>query len=131
MVLGAMVAALHHRGPDARNHWTDDSNEIALGHARLSIVDLSDSGAQPMTSASGRYVCSYNGEIYNHLEIRQALEASGGAPRWRGSSDTETLLAAIDYWGLEVSLQKCIGMFALAVWDHSHRTLTLCERSLW
>ena len=124
-VLSAMIAAMHHRGPDGQNQWVDNAHEIALGHARLSIIDLSDTGAQPMISDSGRYVCSYNGEIYNHLEIRQALEAEGKAPHWRGSSDTETLLAAIDSWGLDTSLHKCIGMFALALWDHSDSTLTL------
>jgi len=124
-VLRSMVETLNHRGPDAQNYWRDDAHHIALGHARLSVVELSDAGSQPMLSGSGRYVISYNGEIYNHREIRKALEAAGKAPCWKGNSDTETLLCAIDSWGLEAALEQCIGMFAFALWDKSECTLSL------
>ena len=123
--LKAMIAAMRHRGPDAQNQWISEDHCVALGHARLSVVDLSATGAQPMTSHSARYVIAYNGEIYNHLDIRRMLDANGDAPIWRGSSDTETLLAAFDSWGVEETLQKCIGMFALAIWDQSECTLSL------
>ncbi|RMG59383.1 MAG: asparagine synthase (glutamine-hydrolyzing), partial [Gammaproteobacteria bacterium] len=107
---------------------------IALGHRRLSIQDLSPAGHQPMESASGRYVVAYNGEIYNHLDLRKELEkpSSGGsgARRWRGHSDTETLLAAIDTWGIETSLKRCVGMFAFALWDRQERVLTLARDRL-
>ncbi len=123
--LGDMIAAMRHRGPDAQGQWTDDDHEIALGHARLSIVDLSQAGAQPMVSATGRYVISYNGEIYNHLDIRKQLGSCGDSPTWRGFSDTETLLEGFERWGVEECLKKCIGMFAIAIWDTSSGTLTL------
>jgi len=124
-VAGSMAAHLHHRGPDARGVWADGAAGIALGHARLSILDLSPAGAQPMASASGRYVIAFNGEIYNHLELRRELETAGAAPSWRGHSDTETLLALIQRHGIEGALVRAIGMFAFAVWDRADRTLTL------
>src|SRR5579871_5515961 len=92
----AMANAIRHRGPDDEGVWCDPAAGIAMGHRRLSIVDLSAAGHQPMVSASGRWVIAYNGEVYNHLEIRKRLEEQGCAPSWRGHSDTETLLAAID-----------------------------------
>jgi len=122
--------AIAHRGPDAQNVWTDAAAGIALGHRRLAIVDLTEAGAQPMTSASGRYVVAYNGEIYNHMELRRQIEAAGRAPSWRGHSDTETLLAAIEAWGLEPALQRCIGMFAIGLWDREERVLTLARDRL-
>lgn len=127
---GGMAAQLHHRGPDARGVWADGEAGIALGHARLSILDLSPAGAQPMISASGRYVVVFNGEIYNHPELRRELEANGSAPPWRGHSDTETLLASIERDGIEAALDRSIGMFALAVWDRKERTLTLARDRL-
>ena len=120
-----MTSSLSHRGPDETGQWFDFEAGIALGHRRLSILELSAAGSQPMTSHSGRYVLVTNGEIYNHLEIREALARDGGVPAWRGHSDTESLLAAFDHWGVETALRKSVGMFALAVWDREERTLTL------
>lgn len=117
---GRMTDTLHHRGPDARGVWTDDEAGIALGHRRLAIVDLSAAGSQPMHSACRRYVMAFNGEIYNHALLRQEL-----AQQWRGHSDTETLLAAISRWGVEKTLQRAVGMFAIALWDRLERRLTL------
>src|SRR3712207_3863518 len=99
-----MADAIHHRGPDSHGYWQNDEQTLALGHRRLAIVDLSHAGAQPMGSASGRYRLAFNGEIYNHLALRQELEATGTSPAWRGHSDTETLLACFDAWGIENSL---------------------------
>lgn len=124
-----MTAALRHRGPDDCGVWTDQASEIAFGHRRLSIVDLSPNGHQPMASADGRFVITYNGEIYNHVEIRAQLEAAGLAPEkgWRGHSDTETLLQAVTSWGLEQAIARCTGMYALAVWDRAQRKLSLAR----
>lgn len=129
-VCRAMAQAIAHRGPDAHAVWTDASAGIALGHRRLAIVDLTEAGAQPMASASGRYVIAYNGEIYNHMELRRQIEAVGRTPTWRGHSDTETLLAAIETWGMEAALERCIGMFAIALWDRDQRALTLARDRL-
>jgi asparagine synthase (glutamine-hydrolysing) len=126
-VLRAMSGAIAHRGPDDEGQWIDREAGVGLGHRRLSIVDLSPLGHQPMESADGRWVLSYNGEIYNHLAIRTELEAAGGGGPWRGHSDTETLVAAIAAWGLEAALGKCVGMFALALWDRRERTLHLAR----
>lgn len=128
--VAAMAARLRHRGPDAHGVWADGAAGIALGHTRLSILDLSPAGAQPMVSVSGRHVLVFNGEIYNHLELRRELEAYGAAPPWRGHSDTETLLALIERHGVEAALDRAIGMFALAVWDRRERTLTLARDRL-
>ncbi len=118
---GIMADTLAHRGPDDSGVWTDESAGIALAHRRLAILDLTIAGHQPMASDSGRYVIVFNGEIYNHLEIREKL----GHVAWRGHSDTETLLAAIDAWDIRRTLEESIGMFALAVWDRKERRLTL------
>jgi asparagine synthase (glutamine-hydrolysing) len=123
----AMGQAVQHRGPDGSGLWIDSAAEVALVHRRLSIIDLSPSGDQPMRSASGRYIIVFNGEIYNHRTLRAALEGAGQAPRWRGRSDTETLLAAIEAWGLAVALQRSHGMFALALWDRHSRRLSLAR----
>lgn len=120
-----MADAIRHRGPDADGCWVDADAGIALSHRRLAIIDLTEAGAQPMPSASGRYVLSYNGEIYNHPELREALTAAGAAPQWRGHSDTETLLACFEAWGVETALQKATGMFAFAMWDREKRELVL------
>ncbi len=120
-----MAATLHHRGPDDTGTWVDQESGIALGHKRLSIVDLSPLGHQPMHSASGRYCVSYNGEIYNHRELRSELEQKGYA--FRGRSDTEVLAEAIDCWGFSETLQRSNGMFAIAVWDSRTRKLTLAR----
>jgi asparagine synthase (glutamine-hydrolysing) len=123
----AMADCIAHRGPDDFGVWADDDNGIGLGHRRLSILDLSPAGHQPMLSVSGRFVLAYNGEIYNHLEIRERLLAENCAPAWRGHSDTETLLAAIEAWGLDKALQASTGMFAIALWDKQEKTLQLAR----
>ena len=125
--LAAMTAQLRHRGPDAGGEWIDPEGAIAFGHRRLSILDLSEAGSQPMVSASGRYVITYNGEIYNHLELRRDLATQGHAPAWRGTSDTETILACIEAWGIERALGAFRGMFAFGLWDKSERSLILAR----
>src|SRR5918996_3863567 len=123
--VAAMTETLRHRGPDDDGVWADTSAGVALGSRRLAIVDLSASGHQPMPSPSGRYVIAYNGEIYNHKALRRELERSGF--RFRGRSDTEVLLAAIDRWGLRDALQRSNGMFAFALWDRHRRELSLAR----
>ena len=126
-VATAMATRIAHRGPDDHGVWVDEAAGIALAHRRLSIVDLSAAGHQPMLSASGRYVLAYNGEVYNHLDLRRDLDAAGTAPPWRGHSDTETLLACIEAWGVEATLKRSVGMFAFALWDRQARTLVLAR----
>ncbi|MFK2875922.1 asparagine synthase (glutamine-hydrolyzing) [Rhodanobacter hydrolyticus] len=123
----SMSTRLIHRGPDDGGNWCDESAGIALAQRRLSIQDLSPAGHQPMLSACGRYVVVFNGEIYNHLDLRQRLLAEGAAPAWRGHSDTETLLACFAAWGVERTLHVCVGMFAFALWDRQQRALTLAR----
>ena len=125
-----MADALTTRGPDDFGEQVELDAGIAFGHRRLAIVDLSEAGRQPIASPSGRYLLVYNGEIYNHLELRDMLEEAGKAPVWRGHSDTETLIACIDAWGLEQSLRRCVGMFALGLWDRATRTLSLARDRL-
>lgn len=120
-----MADTLAHRGPDDARAWVDGAAGCALGHRRLSILDLSDEGAQPMHSACERFVIIFNGEIYNHREIRGELEQRGAAPRWRGHSDTEIMLAAIGHWGLRDAVSRLVGMFAFALWDRAERALSL------
>lgn len=122
-----MTSTLRHRGPDDEGTWVDEKQSIALGHRRLAIVDLSMTGHQPMISESGRYVLAFNGEIYNHLELRKQLEATNPNRGWRGQSDTESLLACIEAWGVERTLQSSVGMFAYALWDREERTLVLAR----
>lgn len=121
--LKAMVRALGHRGPDSQGEWYDASTGVALGHARLAVVDLTPQGDQPMVSHCGRYVVVFNGEIYNHLELRSLL----GGTSWRGHSDTETLLACFTRHGVLQTLPQLVGMFAFAVWDRDTRALTLAR----
>ena len=125
--IAPMTSALQHRGPDDNGVWIDGEAGIWLAHRRLAVVDLSPAGHEPMHSASGRYVVTFNGEIYNHREIRAVLEAESLVPQggWRGHSDIETLLQAIDCWGLEATLQKAVGMFAFGLWDRAERRLSL------
>jgi asparagine synthase (glutamine-hydrolysing) len=125
-----MAGAIQHRGPDAGDEWVDDQTGIALGHRRLSILDLSPAGAQPMEDFTGRFVIVFNGEIYNHLDLRRRLEEEAIAPAWRGHSDTETLLAAVASWGVENALDRACGMFAFALWDRSTHHLTLARDRL-
>jgi asparagine synthase (glutamine-hydrolysing) len=120
-----MGNTLVHRGPDDGGIWHDNDAGIGLAFRRLSIVDLSSTGHQPMLSGSGRYVIAFNGEIYNHLSLRAELETGGNVSSWRGHSDTETLLGGFDAWGIEATVKKSIGMFAFAVWDKQTRQLTL------
>ena len=125
-----MAGTLLHRGPDDGSHWVDAERGVALGHRRLSIIDLSPTGQQPMVCASGRRVIVFNGEIYNFGALREELERANKAPRWRGHSDTEVLLAAIEAWGLDAALERTVGMFALALWDRATSTLTLARDRL-
>lgn len=129
-VLGNMANQIRHRGPDHGDIWCDPDKPFGVAHRRLAIVDLSAAGHQPMRSASGRHVIAFNGEIYNHLEIRAELESAGAAPRWRGHSDTETLLAGIDAWGVDATVRRAAGMFAFALWDRQTGTLTLARDRL-
>src|SRR5262249_21487297 len=122
-IVGSMIGPISHRGPDDSGVWIDEEAGVGLGHRRLSIVDLSPLGHQPMLSQDGRFVLSYNGEIYNHLALRAEL----GAHPWRGHSDTETLVECIAAWGLEATLAKSVGMFALALWDRQTRKLQLAR----
>jgi asparagine synthase (glutamine-hydrolysing) len=120
-----MLSRIRHRGPDAGGLWMDSEQGIALGHRRLSIVDLSELGAQPMCSESGRFVISFNGEIYNYLELRLMLEARGIC--FRGHSDTEILVNAISELGLAKALELSDGMYAFALWDRKENTVTLAR----
>jgi asparagine synthase (glutamine-hydrolysing) len=122
-----MALAIAHRGPDDAGTWADAEAGVALGHRRLAIVDLSAAGHQPMQSVAGRYVLAYNGEIYNHMALRAELEAQHGPQAWRGHSDTETLLAGFEAWGVAETLRKAVGMLAVALWDKAERKLTLAR----
>lgn len=122
-----MALRIESRGPDDAGVWTDRDEGLALAHRRLSIIDLSPAGHQPMLSTCGRYVVVYNGEIYNHPDLRKELEGERGCVDWRGHSDTETLLAGIQHWGLEQTLKRLNGMFAFALWDVEERTLFLAR----
>ena len=123
--VGRMISTLSHRGPDDAGVWADPSSRVCLGNRRLAILDRSVAGHQPMMSASGRYVATFNGEIYNCKSLRRELESVRCAPTWRGTSDTEVLVAAFDAWGIEAAVSACVGMFAIAVWDKELRALTL------
>ncbi len=117
---------ISHRGPDAEGYWFDDGNSVAICHRRLSILDLTEAGAQPMRSDSGRYIISFNGEIYNFLELKSKLQKTN----WQGSSDTEVLLACFEEWGLERALESIEGMYAIALWDIQNKTMTLIRDRL-
>ncbi|MEO8494987.1 MAG: asparagine synthetase B, partial [Planctomycetota bacterium] len=123
-----MADSLQHRGPDDRGEWVDAACGVALGHRRLSIIDLSPLGHQPMASASGRFHVVYNGEIYNHGELRKELESLGH--HFRGHSDTEVLVEGFDCWGIEETIRRSNGMFALGVWDAKQRLLHLVRDRL-
>ncbi len=125
-----MNQPLVHRGPDDSGIWVDPDAGVALGHRRLSIVDLSPQGHQPMASACGRYLMAYNGEIYNFPALRKELEDADAAPPWRGRSDTEVALAAFAHWGVRDAVLKFEGMFAFALWDRSEQTLYLVRDRL-
>ena len=125
-----MATCLAHRGPDDSGIWVDAGMGVGLGHRRLSILDLSPAGHQPMVSHCGRYVLTFNGEIYNYLELRRDLETSGAVRGWRGGSDTEVILAAIARWGIGSALERMTGMFALAIWDRAEATLHISRDRL-
>lgn len=122
-----MATRIAHRGPDDAGVWIDQAAGVVLSHRRLSILDLSAAGHQPMQSECGRFLLVFNGEIYNHLELRARLDADARAPAWRGHADTETLLACFAAWGVEHTLQATVGMFAIALWDRGERTLVLAR----
>src|SRR5436190_17841698 len=126
-LLKRMGDVIAHRGPDDDGTWIDEEAGVGFAHRRLSIVDLSPQGHQPMSSGDGRFLLNYNGEIYNHVELRRRLEERGQAPEggWRGHSDTETLVQAIAVWGLEEAVGQAVGMFAFALWDRKERRLHL------
>ncbi len=126
--VGDMIYELAHRGPDRSGTWANSDHSVVFGHRRLSVQDLSEHGNQPMISASGRYVITFNGEIYNFKELRTELIAAG--QQFRGGSDTEVILAAIETWGMQEMLQKISGMFAFGIWDHQTNTLTLARDRL-
>jgi asparagine synthase (glutamine-hydrolysing) len=126
MQLKKMAEVISHRGPDDSEIWFDKVSGIGLAHNRLSIIELSDAGKQPMKSASGRFVIAFNGEIYNHHAIRKKLQGVG-KDSWRGSSDTETLIEAIECWGLKKTLKLISGMFAFALWDKEKKILSLAR----
>jgi asparagine synthase (glutamine-hydrolysing) len=129
-IVRRMSAALVHRGPDDAGFWMDQTAGLALGHQRLSIIDLSPAGHQPMHSHCGRYTIVFNGEIYNFEAIRRRLRGGSGLQAWRGHSDTEVFLAAISAWGLERALDSVVGMFAFALWDQEERALHLARDRL-
>ena len=118
---------LHHRGPDASGYWQDESQAIFLGHRRLSIIDTSSNGEQPMRSGNGRYIISYNGEIYNFSELKKDLDNSETKISWKSESDTEVLLELISLYGLKKALTKIEGMFAFALYDRQDRTLSFAR----
>ena len=124
-ILSAMSDTMVTRGPDASGSWVDAAAGVGFGHRRLSILDLSEHGAQPMVSGDGRYVLTYNGEIYDHQELTADLRKLG--VRFRGHSDTEALVEAIARWGVTATLERVDGMFAFGVWDRHERTLTLAR----
>jgi asparagine synthase (glutamine-hydrolysing) len=123
--ISEMTNTLIHRGPDDFGYWHHPENGLSLGHRRLSIVDLSSHGHQPMKSKSGQFMLVFNGEIYNHISLRKEISNLNTKILWRGHSDTETLLACIEIWGVEKTIQKCSGMFAIAIYDNKENTIYL------
>jgi asparagine synthase (glutamine-hydrolysing) len=121
--VAAMTAALSRRGPDDEGLWQDEAAGIALGHRRLAIIDLSPAGHEPMESADGRLVLTYNGEVYNYRELRRELETEGAV--FRGDCDAEVMLEGFARWGIAATVERLIGMFAFAIWDRKDRRLTL------
>jgi asparagine synthase (glutamine-hydrolysing) len=129
-VVTKMLTQLAHRGPDDEGVWVDSQSDVALGHRRLSIIDPTSAGHQPMMSSDGRFVVTFNGELYNYLGIRKDLEKDDRQLKWRSSCDTEVLLEAVRIWGFEKALGRFAGMFAFAIWDKVNRKLTVARDRL-
>ena len=130
-IIGKMIRTLAHRGPDDEGVWVDAGAGIGFGHRRLSIVDLSPAGHQPMHSPAGRFVITFNGEIYNHLDLRAELLDRGHHVAWRGHSDIEMLLAGFEAWGIKPTLERSCGMFAFASVGQARASLDPRPRSAW
>lgn len=126
-IIKSMANRILHRGPDGSGTWIDESVHLFLGHRRLSILDLSTSGHQPMVSHCSRYVITFNGEIYNHPALKSDLARSDYPFDWQGSSDTEVLLASISHWGIKPTLRKIVGMYSFALWDRKSQNLYLAR----
>ncbi len=126
--VGAMVATLHHRGPDDGGRWSDPPAGIGIGMRRLAVIDTSPAGHQPMTSSCGRYVMVYNGEVYNHRDLASKLAVQGR--HVQGGSDTAVLLEACAAWGIEAAIERAVGMFAFALYDRRDRALMLVRDRL-
>src|SRR5258708_4100547 len=125
-----MCNAIVHRGPDDSGEWIDGQAGVAIGFRRLAIIDVSPAGHQPMVSASGRYIATLNGEIYNFEELRRELRSAGAAPSFRGHSDTEVMLAAFEAWGVEAAVKRFNGMFPIPLWDPERRCLQLAPNRM-
>ena len=126
-IIPSMNESLIHRGPDMQNFWISEDKTLGLGHTRLAIIDISDNGSQPMHSFSYRYTVVFNGEIYNHLDLRQELASEHPSILWKGHSDTETLLTSIEFWGVKIAITKLCGMFSIAIWDSQDQKLYLAR----
>ena len=124
-ILERMASTINHRGPDHIGIWLDKNIGIGIAHNRLSIIDVSENGNQPMKSVNGRYVIAFNGEIYNHNDLRKDLIKNNWTHGWRGTSDTETLVTCLQVWGIDKTIQKLNGMFALSILDREKNYLTL------
>src|SRR5882672_11223837 len=121
-----MIAQLRHRGPDAQSAWLSDDGKVALGHTRLSVIDLSETANQPMVSHDGRYIIVFNGEIYNFKTIRKEIGKTHPQVKFKTTSDTEVILHAYTLWG-EQMMSRLGGMFALAIWDTETKTMFMCR----
>ena len=124
-ILKSMSDQLYSRGPDSSGIWYDSAKKIGFGHRRLAILDLSELGHQPMQSS--KYCITYNGEIYNHLELREQIKKNHANHKWLGSSDTETILKCCEVWGIRKTLDSLIGMFSIAIWDKTSQNLILAR----
>ena len=126
-IIRRMNARMVKRGPDGEGGWWNDDATVCFGHRRLSVIDLTETGAQPFISRSGRYVMVYNGEIYNHKIVAAQLTDDGGYTSFKGTSDTEILIEAIEHFGIDEALKMCKGMWALALYDHRTHEITLAR----